>query len=58
MTNKTIYHTAGFIIYDKVTGQELASLPTTIPIGVTVEGFERAGYQVGWRWNDETSELL
>lgn len=39
-----------FIIYEKETEKILATLPLTLPIGATVEGFERAGYQVGWRW--------
>jgi hypothetical protein len=41
-----------FTIYDKTTGRELATLPLTLPIGATVEGFEKAGYQVGWRWSE------
>ncbi len=40
----------GFTIYEKETGRGLATLPLTIPIGATVEGFERAGYEVGWTW--------
>ena len=43
--------TNGFTIYNKETNTELATLPLTIPIGVTVEGFEKAGYKVGWRWS-------
>ena len=46
-------NTLGFTIYDKKTGRDLATLPLTIPIGATVEGFERAGYEVGWTWKDE-----
>ena len=45
--------TKGFTIYEKGTGRNLATLPLTIPIGVTVEGFQRAGYNVGWTWAEE-----
>jgi hypothetical protein len=30
-----------------------AKLPTTIPIGSTIEGYERAGYSVRWTWMKE-----
>ena len=46
----------GFTIYEKETGRELATLPLTIPIGATVEGFEKAGYVVGWTWTEEEGE--
>lgn len=39
-----------FIIIDKKTGQVLATLPTTIPIGSTVKAYEDAGYEVTWSW--------
>jgi hypothetical protein len=45
-----------FIIYEKDTGKNLATLPLTIPIGATVEGFERAGYKVGWTWTERESK--
>lgn len=45
----------GFTIYEKETGKNLATLPLTIPIGATVEGFEKAGYKVGWTWTEEAS---
>lgn len=41
---------AGFAIYDKQTGRVLTALPLTIPIGQTVDGFNRAGCNVGWAW--------
>jgi hypothetical protein len=40
----------------KDTGRNLATLPLTIPIGATVEGFEKAGYKVGWTWTKEESK--
>ena len=43
----------GFVIVDKETNQPLATLPLTISIGATVEGFERAGYSVKWTWADD-----
>lgn len=41
-----------FTIINKMTGETLATLPTTIPIGSTVDGFERAGYEVTWTWGE------
>ena len=32
-----------------------ATLPLTIPIGSTIEAYERAGHNVGWGW-DEANE--
>jgi hypothetical protein len=49
----TTMNTTGFIILDKVTGEELATLPLTIPIGNTVQGFRDAGYSVSWTWKME-----
>lgn len=46
----------GFTIYEKETGRGLATLPLTIPIGATVEGFEKAGYVVGWTWTINEEE--
>lgn len=46
--------TTGFIVYEKYTGERLITLPLTFPIGEIIEGYERAGYVVAWRW--ETSE--
>jgi hypothetical protein len=43
----------GFIIFNKQTGQKLATLPLTIPIGATVEAYERAGHNVSWGWDEE-----
>lgn len=42
----------GFTIFNKVTGQKLATLPLTIPIGATVEAYERAGHSVSWGWEE------
>ena len=42
----------GFSIFDKATGNKLATLPLTIPIGSTVEAYERAGHTVGWGWEE------
>lgn len=39
-----------FSVIDTDTGETLASLPTTIPISSTVDGFTRAGYKVKWTW--------
>lgn len=47
------------MVYEKETGRNLAVLPLTIPIGATVEGFKRAGFEVGWAWatiNEEESK--
>jgi hypothetical protein len=41
---------SAFVIYDKDTEGTLATLPLTIPIGATVEGFTKAGLNVGWKW--------
>ena len=40
----------GFTIYEKETGRGLATLPLTFPVGEIIEGYERAGYEVGWTW--------
>jgi hypothetical protein len=40
----------GFVIYDKETGQKLATLPLTVPIGSTVEAYKKAGHTVTWGW--------
>lgn len=47
--------TTGFTIFNKATGNKLATLPLTIPIGSTVEAYKRAGYEVTWAW-EEVSE--
>ena len=41
---------SAFVIYDKDTEGILATLPLTIPIAATVEGFTKAGLNVGWTW--------
>jgi hypothetical protein len=46
----------GFIIFNKVTGQKLATLPLTIPIGATVEAYQKAGHNVSWGWEEGESE--
>lgn len=43
----------GFIIFNQETGQKLATLPLTIPIGATVEAYEKAGHKVSWGWLEE-----
>jgi hypothetical protein len=43
----------GFTIFDKATGNKLATLPLTIPIGSTVEAYERAGHNVNWGWEKD-----
>ena len=43
---------SGFIVFDKTTGERLATLPLTIPIGSTIEGYEKAGYEVTWTWKE------
>lgn len=45
----------GFSIFDTATGEHLATLPLTIPIGSTVEAFEKSGRTVGWTWADDLS---
>jgi len=45
----------GFTIFETATGRKLATLPLTVPIGMTVEAYERAGHKVSWTW--ETGEL-
>jgi hypothetical protein len=47
----------GFIIFDKETGKELATLPLTIPIGSTVEAYEKAGHSVTWGWKEVDTSL-
>jgi hypothetical protein len=46
----------GFFIFNRETGQELATLPLTIPIGSTVEAYEKAGHKVSWGWKESESE--
>lgn len=44
----------GFTLFDVIdtnTEEKLATLPTTIPIGDTLEAFTRAGYSVKWDWH-------
>ena len=43
----------GFSIINNANGEKLATLPLTIPIGQTVEGFQVAGYDVSWTWGDD-----
>jgi hypothetical protein len=42
----------GFTIFNKVTGQKLATLPLSIPIGATVEAYERDGHSISWGWEE------
>jgi hypothetical protein len=39
-----------FTIYKLDTGEKLATLPLTVPIGATVEAFQQAGIEVSWTW--------
>jgi hypothetical protein len=39
----------GFTVFNKVTGKEMATFPLTIPIGSTIEAYERDGHSVTWR---------
>jgi hypothetical protein len=52
MITETRKRVAGFVIFDKTTGKVLATLPQTISIGETVDGFTRAGYEVDWHWKE------
>jgi hypothetical protein len=52
MTTETRKLVAGFVIFDKTTGKVLATLPQTLSIGETVDGFTRAGYEVNWHWKE------
>ena len=45
-----------FTIYNKETGQKLATLPLTVPIGATVEAYEKAGHSVRWGWMEGENE--
>jgi hypothetical protein len=42
----------GFAIFNKVTGQKLATLPLSIPIGATVDAYKREGHDVSWGWEE------
>lgn len=44
--------TTGFIVSDKTTGEHLATLPLTIPIGSIIDAYKNAGYEVKWEWTD------
>ena len=46
----------GFIIYNQETGQKMATLPLTIPIGSTVEAYQKAGHKVTWGWEEGKGE--
>ena len=46
----------GFSIYDQETGKKFATLPLTIPIGATVEAYEKAGHKVRWGWDEGEDE--
>jgi hypothetical protein len=45
----------GFSIFNKATGQKLATLPLSTPIKSTIDAYEREGYDVCWSW-EEASE--
>jgi len=42
----------GFTIFNKATGQKLATLPLSIPIGSTVDAYRREGHDVSWAWEE------
>ena len=44
----------GFTIFNAETGDKLATLPLTIPIGSTVEAYEKAGHKVRWTWEEDS----
>ena len=46
----------GFIIFNQETGQKMATLPLTIPIGSTVEAYEKACHKVSWGWEEGEDE--
>ena len=46
----------GFIIYNQITGQKMATLPLTIPIGSTVKAYQKAGHKVTWGWDESKDE--
>lgn len=39
-----------FVVFDTTTGERLATLPLTVPIGATVEAYINEGLQVRWTW--------
>lgn len=45
-----------FSIIEKTTGECLATLPLTIPIGSTVEAYKQAGYEVSWQWTEKETK--
>lgn len=47
-----------FQVIEQDTHKVLATLPMTIPIGVTVEGYKLAGYSVYWSWSETTDETI
>ena len=49
---------SSFKIIDKATDLTLAILPTTIPIGSTIDGFTRAGYDVTWSWHKDSEPTV
>jgi hypothetical protein len=46
----------GFSIYDSLSGDKIVTLPLTIPIGDTVEAYEKEGQKVFWGWEEEENE--
>ena len=42
----------GFSIYNSLTGEKITTLPLTIPIGYTVEAYEKEGHKVFWGWEE------
>jgi hypothetical protein len=52
MSNYDWGNVEGFTVFDKATGKKLASLPLTVPIGSTIEAYEKAGHTVTWGWTE------
>ena len=55
MRRRLMPNVNGFIIFNKETGEKLATLPLTIPIGSTVEAYEKAGHNVTWGWEESNA---
>lgn len=54
---ETLNKIKGFTIFNSVTGEHLAILPLTVPIGSTVEAYENEGISVRWAWGELNSEV-
>lgn len=47
-----------FSVIEKESGAVLAMLPRTMPIGETVEAYERAGFVVTWSWSEIETDTV